>query len=453
MATTMATTTTAARSLRGLWGAARTEPRRGGVGGSGTLPPSATRQAVALRARGPLPARRIVSARTAANGSSSSSYNDEESSSDASDAGLKVQGGNFVLLRDQDKELPWVEKLLTVWILLACAIGTALSQFPAVRQGLARTSVGTTNIPIAIGLVLMMYPPLAKVHYDWIPKLLVQVRPMVLSVVQNWILGPLLMFFLAFAFLKDYPEYLQGVILVGCARCIAMVIVWNEFAAGDSELCATLVALNSILTILLYAPFAYGLINKLLPALGVPTAEISLGFSSVLQSVAIYLGIPFALGVLSWLVLRRAKGEEWYYGKFVKRISPITLTALLLTIVFMFALEGHTLIQRPVEILLCAAPMLIYFAVMFLGSFFMAYFLECDYPTCATISFTAASNNFELALAVAVSVFGFGSKGALATIAGPLTEIPIMLALVHLSKTFKRVCFKNGKSWSWARKT
>merc|ERR1712176_634199 len=192
------------------------------------------------------------------------------------------------------------------------------------------------------------------------------------------------------------------------------------------------------------------LINKLLPALGVQTASVTITIVDALKSVAIYLGIPFAMGVLSWLVLRRVKGEEWYYGKFAKWISPITLAALLYTIVIMFSMEGYQIITKPKELLLCAAPMLIYFAVMFLGSFFMAYFLECEYPTCATIAFTAASNNFELALAVAVSVFGFGSKGALATIAGPLSEIPIMLALVHLSKTFKRVCFKNGKSWSWA---
>ncbi|QDZ21859.1 arsenical-resistance protein [Chloropicon primus] len=344
--------------------------------------------------------------------------------------------------------LSWVDKLLTVWILLAVGLGIGLSQIDQVREGLKGAKVGTTNIPIAIGLVLMMYPPLAKVHYDWIPKLLVQVRPMVLSVVQNWILGPLLMFFLAFAFLKDYPEYLQGVILVGCARCIAMVIVWNEFAAGDSELCATLVALNSILTVFLYSFYAVALINKLAPALGVQTTSVTITMVQALESVAIYLGIPFALGVLSWLVLRRAKGEEWYYGKFAKWISPITLAALLYTIVIMFSMEGYQIITKPKELALCAAPMLIYFAVMFLGSFFMAYFLEMDYPKCATIAFTAASNNFELALAVALAVFGTGSAGAFATIIGPLVEIPVMLALVHVSNLFAKVCFKNGP-WSW----
>ena len=361
-----------------------------------------------------------------------------------------IEGETFVLLKDDDGGgeeggLSWVDKLLTLWILMACATGTALSHFPAARQGISSASVGGTNLPIAVGLILMMYPPLAKVHYDWIPKLLLQVRPMALSLVQNWIIGPLLMFFLAYAFLKDHPEYLQGVILVGCARCIAMVIVWNEFAGGDSELCATLVAMNSILTLVLYAFYAYALINKLLPALGVDVAEISISLVSVLESVAIYLGIPFALGFLSWTVLRKIKGDEWYYGKFAKWISPITLIALLFTIVMLFALEGYAIVQKPMELLLCAAPMLIYFFVMFLGSFFMAYFLGCEYSHCATIAFTAASNNFELALAVAVAIFGLGSPGAFSTVVGPLVEIPVMLLLVNLAKTFSRVCFENGQ--------
>ena len=356
-----------------------------------------------------------------------------------------------VPVSSKEKQLSTFDRLLSLWILLACGLGMSLSQIAGVRSTLAKTSVGTANIPIAIGLILMMYPPLAKVRYDRIPKVIVQVRPMLLSIVQNWIIGPLLMFSLAFAFLKDSPAYLQGVILVGCARCIAMVVVWNEFASGDSELCATLVALNSVLTIVLYAPFAYVLINKLLPALGVlPTMEVSFGFSSVLQSVAIYLGIPFVLGLLSWLILRKIKGEEWYYGKFAKTISPITLGALIFTIMIMFAFEGHSILRHPMEILLCAAPMLIYFVVMFVSSFFMAYFLECDYAQCATIAFTAASNNFELALAVAVAVFGLGSPGAFATVIGPLVEIPVMLLLVHVSNIFGRLCFTSGP-WSWKR--
>ena len=368
---------------------------------------------------------------------------------DDDDAGGEKEKGKE---KEKKKELSWVDKLLTLWILIAVGLGIGLSQIEVVREGLKKASVGRVNIPIAIGLLLMMYPPLAKVHYDWIPKVIVQVRPMLLSIVQNWIIGPLLMFFLAFAFLKDSPAYLQGIILVGCARCIAMVVVWNEFASGDSELCATLVALNSVLTVVLYAPFAYALINKLLPALGVlPTMEVSFGFSSVLQSVAIYLGIPFVLGLLSWLILRKIKGEEWYYGKFAKTISPITLGALIFTIMIMFAFEGHSILRHPMEILLCAAPMLIYFVVMFVSSFFMAYFLECDYAQCATIAFTAASNNFELALAVAVAVFGLGSPGAFATVIGPLVEIPVMLLLVHVSNIFGRLCFTSGP-WSWKRK-
>eukprot|EP00213_Chloropicon_mariensis_P001012 CAMPEP_0197482918 /NCGR_PEP_ID=MMETSP1309-20131121/56613_1 /TAXON_ID=464262 /ORGANISM="Genus nov. species nov., Strain RCC998" /LENGTH=623 /DNA_ID=CAMNT_0043025491 /DNA_START=71 /DNA_END=1942 /DNA_ORIENTATION=+ len=359
---------------------------------------------------------------------------------DDDDAGGEKEKGKE---KEKKKELSWVDKLLTLWILIAVGLGIGLSQIEVVREGLKKASVGTTNIPIAIGLILMMYPPLAKVRYDRIPKVIVQVRPMLLSIVQNWIIGPLLMFSLAFAFLKDSPAYLQGVILVGCARCIAMVVVWNEFASGDSELCATLVALNyhtrgvrevhcngggveefasgdselcatlvalnSVLTVPLYGVYAYALINKLLPALGVVTNGIVLKFVDVLQSVAIYLGIPFVLGLLSWLILRAIKGEEWYYGKFAKWISPITLAALLFTIVILFASEGYFIMQRPMEIVLCAAPMLIYFIVMFVSSFFMAYFLSCSYAQCATIAFTAASNNFELALAVAVSLFGSGS--------------------------------------------
>ena len=356
-----------------------------------------------------------------------------------------------VPVSSKEKQLSTFDRLLSLWILLACGLGMSLSQIAGVRSTLAKTSVGTTNIPIAIGLILMMYPPLAKVRYDRIPKVIVQVRPMLLSIVQNWIIGPLLMFFLAFAFLKDSPAYLQGVILVGCARCIAMVVVWNEFASGDSELCATLVALNSVLTVPLYGVYAYALINKLLPALGVVTDGIVLTFVDVLVSVAIYLGIPFVLGLLSWLILRKIKGEEWYYGKFAKTISPITLGALIFTIMIMFAFEGHSILRHPMEILLCAAPMLIYFVVMFVSSFFMAYFLECDYAQCATIAFTAASNNFELALAVAVAVFGLGSPGAFATVIGPLVEIPVMLLLVHVSNIFGRLCFTSGP-WSWKRK-
>ena len=261
--------------------------------------------------------------------------------------------------------MSWVDKLLTLWILLAVGLGIGLSQITALREGLAKCSVGSDNILIAIGLIFMMYPPLATVHYDWMPKLLTQVRPMAVSIVQNWILGPLLMFFLAFAFLRNHPEYLQGVILVGCARCIAMVIVWNELAGGDSELCALLVALNSVLTVILYAFYAYALINKLLPALGVSVDMIDLSFLAALKSVAIYLAIPFVLGLLSWLILRKIKGDKWYYSVYAKWISPITLIALLYTIVILFALEGYTLIQKPLDILLCAAPMLIYFFVMF----------------------------------------------------------------------------------------
>ena len=367
---------------------------------------------------------------------------------DDDDAGGEKEKGKE---KEKKKELSWVDKLLTLWILIAVGLGIGLSQIEVVREGLKKASVETVNIPIAIGLLLMMYPPLAKVHYDWIPKVIVQVRPMLLSIVQNWIIGPLLMFFLAFAFLKDSPAYLQGIILVGCSRCIAMVLVWNEFASGDSELCATLVALNSVLTVPLYGVYAYALINKLLPALGVVTNGIVLKFVDVLQSVAIYLGIPFVLGLLSWLILRAIKGEEWYYGKFAKWISPITLAALLFTIVILFASEGYFIMQRPMEIVLCAAPMLIYFIVMFVSSFFMAYFLSCSYAQCATIAFTAASNNFELALAVAVSLFGSGSPAAFATILGPLVEIPVMLILVYVSNLFAKLCFKSGP-WSWTRK-
>jgi len=349
-----------------------------------------------------------------------------------------------------------VDRLLTLWIILACGLGIGLSQIEAVRTGLAAAKVGTVNIPIGIGLILMMFPPLAKVHYDWIPRIFKEWKLMGLSVVQNWIIGPLLMFFLAFAFLHNHPDYMQGVILVGCARCIAMVLVWNEFAFGSSDLCATLFAFNSMLTLVLYTFYAYALIDKLLPAMGVATAAVPVEsatfFLQVLESVAIYLGIPFVMGLGCWIVLRKIKGEEWYYNKFVKWISPLTLGALLFTIVLLFAMQGYSVISRPLDILLVAAPMLIYFIVMFVISFFMTYFLEYDYPASATVAFTAASNNFELALAIAISVFGSDSNAAFATIIGPLVEIPVMLILVYVSKLFGRLCYKNGP-WRWSKVT